>query len=212
MTAVADAFADHLFDYSLRERLGHHISHLASERWLAMELAYSFNRNVNLSGLSGWSAALEQQAVDVTILPPTGPATPDNEESPIYMECKMVGPPYWSVWNEIALDLDGKRSSKPKATFAVCFLYEILPQSIPNQRPDAKARDQRFLASIPESPGLFKPDLHELEFELLHSSKNYLIEWPEPIPGRWPHGFAAAMRVLWVAKPKSGCADMSEIS
>lgn len=199
---VAEAYANHLFDYNLRARLGHHISHVASENWLAMELAYAFNTTKNNFDLGGWDAVLEKQRVDVTLLPPSDPT---NESRPIYIECKMVGPPYWEVWKGINTDLAGKSSvdftsSKPPATFAVCFLYEILSQSTPNQRSATRDRDREYLASVPTTAGRFKPHSHELEFQLLHSSKSYLLEWPEPIPGRWPFGFAAAMRILWIEK------------
>lgn len=205
LTSVADAYASHLFNPVLRERLAHHVSHVASEIWLAMELAYSFNKSKDHLGLDGWTAVLERQRVDVTLIPPPACTDPDTSTKPIYIECKMVGPPYWSVWHEIALDLEGKqyaglRSVKPCANYAVCFLYDILPQSMPTQRADTKERYRRLFTSIPVSPGRFTPHQHEHEFILLHSSEEHLIEWAEPIPVQWPHGFAAKMRVFWIAK------------
>jgi hypothetical protein len=207
---LADAFAEHLFADELRDRMAHHLAHMASERWLAMELAYSVNKSETES--REWAAVLERKRIDVTLVLVGNGLQTNSADQPIYIECKMAGPRYWYVWDEIKLDLTGKtyansKSVKPRADYAVCFLYDYAPHMFPKQ-PTAKLELSRMcMASIPEDPGPFTPYSHTHKFVLLHSSRVHGLEWPKPIPGIWEHGFAISMRILWLANPLENSSD-----
>ncbi len=171
-----------------------------------MELAYSVNKTKDRIAAKEWTALLERKNVDVTLVQPGDILKANPTKSLVHIECKMVGPSYWSVWHQIDSDLTGKtcassKSKKPRADYVVCFLYDYSRSTLPTVGPKELEQDRIRLASIPDAPGAFTPYLHTYEFVLLHTSKSHGIDWPEPIPGGWDHGFAIDMRILWIAKP-----------
>lgn len=203
---LAESFANHLFADEMRDRLAHHCSHGAPKRWLAMELAYSVNKTKDRFAVKEWTALVARKGVDVTLVQPGNNSEANPTKPRIHIECYIVGPTYWSVWHHIHLDLTGKDSSgsksrKPRADYAVCFLYDYSRSILPEVGPEELEQDRMRLATIPDGPGAFTPYFYTFEFVLLHTSKSHCLDWPEPIPGSWDYGFAIDMRILWIAKP-----------
>jgi hypothetical protein len=60
---LADAYEELLFEGELGRRLCHHMALVASERWLAVELAMLVNVRAAELGLPGWSAIVEKAHV-----------------------------------------------------------------------------------------------------------------------------------------------------
>jgi hypothetical protein len=67
---LAEAYEQLLFEGELRRRFSHHMAQVASELWLAMELAMLFNERAIEFGQPGWAAILEKGVIDASLIPP----------------------------------------------------------------------------------------------------------------------------------------------
>jgi hypothetical protein len=206
LVRLADAYEKLLFEGELSRRLSHHMALVASERWLAVELAMLVNERAADVGLPGWSAIVEKGVVDVSLIPPdTDPRQPNLPSTAICLELKLISPEYWtSNWKEVRADLAG-RSSKTKADYAVCFLLDHLSPSLSARQPRTQETYRAYQASIPHGPAAFTPIAGEPMIELLRSSDWHGLNWPHPVACRWPEGFGANMRILWITEPGRTC-------
>jgi len=202
---MAEAFHQLLF-VEHRIRLGHHLAHVAPESWLTLELSMLVNEKAAQFGMEGWTALVERQRVDVTLVPPgcdPNRALPTNA---VYVELKLCGTDWWNaVWPDIGHDLngtatDGRVRSKPRAHLAVCLLYDVISPSLAVRRPDSTARYKAFLSRVPFEPSEFEP-VEGQRFYLLKSSSEHRISWQRPVFSRWPKGFEANARLLWLSLP-----------
>jgi hypothetical protein len=109
LNKLSEAYEKLLFEGGLRRRFSHHMALVASERWLAVELAMLVNERGADFGIAGWSAIVERGVIDVSLIPPgTDPAGALPEEA-ILLELKLIGAEYWSTtWAEVRSDLAGK--------------------------------------------------------------------------------------------------------
>ena len=201
LTPFATQYAQLLLNGSLTNRLAHHFAHVAPEAWLAMECALLFNSRCNDLGLNGWSVAVENKRVDLTLIPPIPPDYDRSAEIPdggVFIEFKLVGTEWWKdAWAGAATDLMGK-PKKPKADYVVCLLYNILKTAKPNRRSDTERLYSNYIASVPHSAGEFTPMNCSHAFYLFYSSEAYALSWDRPVFRRYPHGFSASMRFVWV--------------
>lgn len=206
LTKLASAFEQLLREGELNRRFGHHLAHVAPEGWLALELALLVNDRFEDVGLDGWSAVLERGRVDVTLIPPSVAASSNLPETAIYLELKLCGTDWWgTVWPAVQRDLEGiadqAASRKPKATFAVCVVTDARSRMVAVQREATKLRYAEFLSRIPDTTGPFEPIPGGPVFHVAWSSNWFEVRWPRPVFGKWPDGFAAGVRILWLCKP-----------
>jgi hypothetical protein len=197
---LAAAYEHLLFNGELSRRLAHHLALVASELWLAIEFALLVNEHGAEIGLPGWSAIVEKNRVDVSLIPPD--FDPSNRTLPdhtVYLEFKQVSPEYWANWNEVLADLSGK-PNKPRADYAVCFLFDFTP-SFPNRKPKTAESYKAFQAAVPTEPADFEPIVGQPLLRLVRSSNWHRISWPYPVACRWPKGFEADIRTLWITLP-----------
>jgi hypothetical protein len=209
LVRLAEAYEQLLFEGELSRRLSHHMAHVASERWLAMELAMLVNERAADFGLPGWTAIVEKGVVDVSLIPPgTSPRLLTLPPEAIFLELKLIGAEYWSTnWREVNSDLTGKSPKKPRADFAVCFLLSHLSHPITKRRPKTEETYRAFHAAIPHDQAVFEPIVGEPRLELLRSSAEHRLTWPRPVPLRWPDGFEATVRILWITE----CGRLSKL-
>jgi hypothetical protein len=179
---------------------------VASERWLAIEFAMLINERAAELGLRDWSAIVEKGVVDVSLIPPA--VNHRQQTLPgegIFLEFKLISPEYWSSnWREVRADLAG-RSNKPRADYAVCFLLDHLSPSISKRQPKTQETYTAYQAAVPHGPAEFEPIAGQPRLELLRSSGWHWLTWPHPVACRWPEGFEANMRVLWITEPGRTC-------
>lgn len=206
LSRLAASYENLLFEGELRERVSHHLAHVAPETWLAMELALLINSKGGDFGMPGWSALIERKRVDVTLIPPGYNPLAELPPEAVYLELKLVGTDWWNtVWRDVQRDLGGEIPGKPKASYAICFLINSVGQSTFARRRDTEDRYASFVSRVPIAPGRFEPLPGEPELLLVHSSSVYRVEWTRPVPGRWPNGYRADVRVLWLQA--STCID-----
>jgi hypothetical protein len=202
VSKLAEAYEHLLFDGELRSRFVHHLAHVASEQWLSVELALLVNERAKDFGLAGWAAVAEKQRVDVTLLPPGTNARDKLPENSINLELKLIGADWWrTIWPEVRADLNGKSPKKPRAHFAVCFLTNAVSDGMSARRPATTSLYGDYLSSVPIEPGEFEPIAGEGKFYLLRSSPERELLWPRPIYQRWPDGYKATIRMLWITVP-----------
>lgn len=134
LTRLAEAYEELLFAGTLKDRLSHHLAHVASERWLALELAMLVNDRAEDFGLSGWRAAVELAFVDVTLVPPGADPRGKLPDDAIFLELKITDTAYWNTaWRDLREDLAGKKTKKavkPRANFAICFVINPTSSSV----------------------------------------------------------------------------------
>lgn len=202
VSKLAEAYEHLLFDGDLRSRFIHHLAHVASEQWLSVELAMLMNESSHSIGLPGWTAVAEKQRVDVTLLPPGTNARGQLPENSINLELKLVGTDWWrTIWPEVRADLNGKSPKKPRAHFAVCFLTNVVCDGMSARRQATASLYDTYLSTVPNEPGEFEPISGQGAFYLLRSSPERELRWPRPIYQRWPDGYHANVRILWVTEP-----------
>lgn len=151
--------------------------------------------------MAGWEAQLEaNKRVDVTLMPPPG-----NEGTrPVFLELKPITPDWWSNWYQVYHDLGihptaSARQNRPAASYAVCFLVNVTSPGVVKRHKAAAERHRRMLERVPVEPGDFTPhEKIELPLRLVHSSAVTSLCWPTPIHGRYPEGYRANARILWV--------------
>ena len=157
-------------------------------------------------GLPDWSAIVEKGVVDVSLIPPA--VDPRQQTLPgegIFLEFKLISPEYWSSnWKEVRADLAG-RSNKPRADYAVCFLLDHLSPSISKRQPTTQQTYKVYQAAVPHGPAEFEPIAGQPRLELLKSSGWHRLAWPHPVACRWPEGFEANMRILWITETGRTC-------
>ena len=198
---LAEAYEQLLFEGALRRRFSHHLAHVASERWLALELAMLVNERASEFGLDGWTAVVEKGVVDVSLIPPGTDPRGNLPREAIFLELKLIGAEYWSSnWVEVRADLAGKRPKKPLADFAVCFLINHLSHPVTKRGAKTDENYKTFHAAIPLGPGAFEPIAGQPTLQLLRSSAEHRLEWPSPVNFRWPEGFEATVRILWITE------------
>ena len=198
---LARKFDDVLFLSELRNRLQHHMAHVAPETWIAMELAYFINRNADELGMREWAAILERKKVDVTLVPPgVDPAVQELPEATQYLELKLVDSADWNRWKEVYQDLEGK-GDKPPATYSVCFL--IHAREAPWRRDDTTARHSALFHSVPDQGPAQLTPLEDMP-PLLATSilPVHRLTWDRPVVGRWPTRFEADVRTVWVKQSR----------
>jgi hypothetical protein len=201
-TRLAEAYEELLFAGPLKDRLSHHLAHVASERWLALELAMLVNDRAEDFGLSGWRAAVELAFVDVTLVSPGADPRGKLPGDAIFLELKLTGTEYWNtVWQEVRVDLAGKKTQKavkPRANFAVCFVLNPTSSAIHRRLKSTDEKYRRFVASVPHEPAEFEPVAGQPKLLLLRSSTEHRLYWPRPIYPRWLAGYEASLRIVWV--------------
>jgi len=200
LNRLAETYYQRLSTGGLNRRLAHHICHVASELWLAQELAYLINEEGASVDLENWHASLERQRVDVTLDPPES----ESDSTPIYLELKAVPPDYWQNWQEVYHDLachpiHAAKKGKPQAHFAICFLVDSISQSTVSRRPETTAKYCRYIECVPVKPGPFQPIEGFPPLYLEHTSPEFRASWPFPVPGYWPDGYEAKIRILWIS-------------
>ena len=206
LAKLADAFSDYLFETECFRRISHHMAHVASENWLAAEFAYLFNTRAHEFGAGGWSALLERKRVDLTLVPPTARPEGDLPACRVYLELKLVDTGYWrTAWSGVRKDLtglgdDGKGRSKPTATYAICFLSNSLSSPPHRQLEATREKYRQYMARVPPKGGWFRPVPKGARLYLEHTSAAYRLKWKAPVVGRWPNGYEADVRVLWVRR------------
>lgn len=202
LNKLAAAYEHLLFEGELRRRFSHHMAHVASERWLAVELAMLVNERGDEFDLAGWSAIVEKGMVDVSLIPPSADPRAVPPPEAIFLELKLVGAEYWStIWTEVRADLAGKTPKKPRADFAVCFLVNHLSHPVSRRRPITDELYKGYHAAIPREAGEFEPTPGGAKLLMLRSSAEHPLEWPRPVPSRWPAGYEASTRILWITEP-----------
>src|SRR4051812_38368231 len=203
LVKLAEAYEHLLFEGELRRRFSHHMAHVASERWLAVELAMLVNERAAEFGLPGWSAIVEKELVDVALIPPgTSPRLEKLPDDAVRLELKLVSAEAWpDHWAEVRVDLAGKPPKKRQADIAVCFLVNHLIHPSGAWQAPTAAKYRAFHAAIPALPGEFEPIVGEPKLQLLRSSAEHLLEWPHPIYFRWLQGYKARVRILWITEP-----------
>lgn len=202
LTPFAAEYAQRLLNGPLTDRLAHHLAHVAPEAWLAMECALLFNTRCSEFCLNGWSAAVENKKVDLTLVPPDYDVSAEIPDGAVFIEFKLIGTEWWkTAWPDAATDLIGK-PKKPKADYVVCLVYNVLKTAMPNRRSDTERLYSDYIASVPHSPGEFTPMNCSHTFYLFHSSEDYTLSWDKPVFRRYPHGFSASMRFVWVTSPQ----------
>lgn len=165
----------------------------------------------NSLGLAGWSAQLEVQRVDLTLLPPPN----HYEVKPIYLEFKHIPSDYWGNWREVYHDLActdqaGHNRAKPKADWALCFQINPISKSSHSRRTDTEIRYQQYHASIPQTSSCsFQPILGLPPLWLAASSPEFSLQWQNPVLPRWPNGYEALIRILWVSAHQPDKATIS---
>lgn len=96
LVKLAEAYEHLLFEGEPRRRFSHHLAHVASERWLAVELAMLVNERAAEFGLPGWTAVAEKGFVDVALIPPgTNPRLERLPDNAIRIELKLVAAEAW---------------------------------------------------------------------------------------------------------------------
>ncbi len=142
---LAESYERLLFEGELRRRFSHHMAHVASERWLAVELAMLFNERSDEFGLPGWAAIVEKGVVDVSLIPPGTDPCGSLPPEAIFLELKLIGAEYWATtWAEVRADLAGKTAKKPRAVFR-----RLLPgQPLEPSRFQAAGEDRRALQGV----------------------------------------------------------------
>jgi hypothetical protein len=197
---LAEAYEQLLFEGELRRRFSHHMAQVASERWLAMELAMLFNERAIEFGQPGWAAILEKGVIDVSLIPPdTNPRGRLPVEA-IFLELKLIGAEYWrTIWAEVRSDLAGKTPKKLRADYAVCFLVNHLSHTVAKRRPMTDEAYKGLHARIPLKPAEFEP-VAGMRLQLLRTSEEHRLEWPSPVSFRWPEGYDATVRILWITE------------
>jgi hypothetical protein len=199
---MAESYEKLLFEGELRSRFSHHMALVASERWLGTELAMLFNERASDFGLPDWAAILEKEVVDVSLIPPgTDPRAKRLPDKGIYLELKLIGAEYWRpTWKAVGSDLAGRPPKKHPADYAVCFLVNHLNHGVSERRSKTDEIYKRFHATVPLEPGEFEP-VGGICLDLLRSSKEHRLEWPRPVSFRWPEGYDATVRILWITEP-----------
>jgi hypothetical protein len=198
---LAEAYYEHLFAKEAR-RLAHHFAILSPERWLSLELAFVFNEQAETIGLPGWTAIVERQHVDVTLVPPCDPRSKELPADVIRIEIKPAAPEWWVCgWPHIRKDLIG-REGKPRPSVLVCFIIHDISLGKSSQRQSTAERYASFLATVPTEPSEFSP-IEGHPFALLSSSPIFDVAWSKPVIGRSPEGYAAKVRIVWLALPEA---------
>jgi hypothetical protein len=189
----------------VRAALAHHAAHVAPENWITAEIAYRVNRQENLPGaLHQWRAVPEAyKRVDLCLLPPAAAGTPSLTALPegtLCLEMKLIDRGWWfDNWRAVHADLSGK-AGKPLPAAAVCFLFEPKRPVASKTKAATLAAWQERFAKVPEAPGPFHPVGSLPPLYLAHTSPRLPLLWPHPIPGRWPEGYEADLRILWVTR------------
>jgi len=201
LVRLAEAYEELLFSGELRSRFSHHMAQVASERWLAMELAMLVNNRAAEFGLAGWAAIVEKGLIDVSLIPPGTDPRGSMPMAAIFLELKLIGAEYWpGIWAEIRADLAGKGAKKPRADFAVCFLVNHIAHSVSKRHPRTDAKYKKLHSAIPFTAGEFEPIAGEPRLQLIHTSVEHRLEWPRPVCFRWPNGYEATVRILWITE------------
>ena len=199
LAKLADAFSAFLFETDCLHRISHHMAHVAPENWLADELAYLFNTRADEFGAPGWSALLERKRVDVTLVSPQARHGPDLPSEMVYLELKLVDTGYWNTaWREVRHDLTGEGGGKPTGDYAVCLLLNAVSRRR-HQREATKTKYRGCVGRVPLSSGWFDPTANERRLYLAHTSPQYRLRWEHPVFDRWPGGYEAEARLLWVS-------------
>jgi len=201
LAGLADAFSGFLFETHSLDRTSHHVAHVASENWFAAELAYLFNTRANEFGLPGWSALVERKRVDVTLIPPSARPGQDLPCEAVYLELKLVDTGYWNTaWREVRHDLTQSSPAKPTASYSVCVLSNAVSSPPRPRRKTTVEKYRRYMERVPLTNGCFEPTLTEPPLYLAHTSPQYLVGWKGSVFDRWPDGYEAETRVLWVSR------------
>ncbi len=205
LVKLADAFSGFLFETDCLHRISHHMAHVASENWLAAELAYLFNTRADEFGGPGWSALLERKRVDVTLVSPQAKSGQGLPSDTVYLELKLVDTSNWNTaWREVRHDLtrkDGGRRprAKPTADYAVCLLLNVVSRPRHRQMEATKTKYSGYMDRVSLSSGWFEPTANERRLCLAHTSPEYRLRWERPVFDRWPGGYEAEARLLWVS-------------
>ena len=209
-TLARFAKAFYLFGPECLHRISHHMAHVAPENWLAAEFAELFNTRTDEFDATGWSALLECKFVDVTLVPPWAEEGQGMPDGTIYVELKLVATDWWNTnWRDVWSDLTGLKSdadpkAKPNADFEVCFLSNAL-RSRPHKMMEAtKVKYEGFMEGVPLAEGWFQPVPNGQRFYLTHTSAEHRLVWDHPVFERWPQGYEAEARVLWVSLGPDG--------
>lgn len=205
LNTVADAYHDSLLAPGLRREFAHHFAHVAPESWLAMRLAFLVNTRSAELGLHGWSALLERRRVDVTLVPPNAGLSGELGTNAHYIELKLVGTDWWNtVWLDVLKDLEtsivSTQSRKPIASVVVCFLYNVISSPVQSRRKSTEVKYLEYMSRVPKTSGEFDPLQNGQKFSLLKTSAEFELEWPRPVYEKWPNGFNAVMRILWIGR------------
>ena len=83
----------------------------------------------------------------------------------------------------------------------MCFLVNHVSHPVSRRRAKTDELYRGYHAAIPTGIGEFDPTASGTRLQLLRSSAEHRLEWPRPVYFRWPDGYEATVRILWVTEP-----------